>query len=398
MRALLGFALSFGLAFLNSATALHAAQPRVPQLTSNLVGAVAIAAAPDTNPRVEFISLHRRGAGMPVKRDNASGADTDADTDAGVHNSAAPDKAETSAPKAAEDGDVPPREPDPRSVPVVSHEELCNVLLESARQYDLPIEFFANLIWQESRFRHDAVSPVGAQGVAQFMPKVAQASRVENPFDPLQAIPASARLLRDLTQQFGNLGFAAAAYNAGPQRVSDWLGNRRTLPIETRKYVSVITGRSIEQWRSLDAVEVEFTMAPRLPCRRMPAYAALDIADKATPETVQPDPPPQPKKKDAKDTEARQQRADGKVAKKRPARSAKARGAIPAELRIANLEAPRKVGRHGHASAALSRSESRSRSLKRAAAVRPHGKKHIRKVRAEPGPKAKTVRLAGGVK
>jgi soluble lytic murein transglycosylase-like protein len=69
-----------------------------------------------------------------------------------------------------------------------------------------------------------------------------------NPFDPVQALPKSAELLRHLREQFGNLGLAAAAYNAGPQRVRDWLAGKRTLPSETLAYVRIVTGRSAQEW------------------------------------------------------------------------------------------------------------------------------------------------------
>src|ERR1700728_2529488 len=115
--------------------------------------------------------------------------------------------------------------------------DLCHSLLSSAVENDLPVPFFANLIWQESRLQNDAVSRVGALGIAQFMPSVAQEVGLDDPFDPGQAIPASARLLRDLRAHFGNLGFVAAAYNAGTHRVSEWLSRGRTLPRETRTYV-----------------------------------------------------------------------------------------------------------------------------------------------------------------
>ena len=105
----------------------------------------------------------------------------------------------------------------------ISLGELCNALLTSAQDNDLPVPFFANLIWQESGLQKDAVSAKGAMGIAQFMPETAAESGLGDPFDPLQAISASARLLRELRGQFGNLGFAAAAYNAGARRVSEWL-------------------------------------------------------------------------------------------------------------------------------------------------------------------------------
>ncbi len=160
--------------------------------------------------------------------------------------------------------------------PPLTKEELCNTLSEQAQANELPAIYFANLIWQESRFRHDAVSPVGALGVAQFMPETAEASGVDDPFDPMQAIPASARLLHDLRDQFGNLGLAAAAYNAGPGRVHDWLKKRRKLPRETRNYVLRITGQPVEHWRTAQRRPLAFAPARRLPCRDIrPVYAEL---------------------------------------------------------------------------------------------------------------------------
>ena len=107
---------------------------------------------------------------------------------------------------------------------------LCNALGAAAQENDLPIVFFTRLIWQESRFDPMAVSRAGAQGVAQFMPDTAMRRGLSDPFDPLEAIPKSAKLLRDLRSEFGNLGLAAAAYNAGSGRVHDWLAGRRGLP------------------------------------------------------------------------------------------------------------------------------------------------------------------------
>jgi hypothetical protein len=156
--------------------------------------------------------------------------------------------------------------------------DVCNTLYTSALDNDLPIPFFANLIWQESRLRDDAVSSKGALGIAQFMPKVAVETGLDNPFDPLQAIPASARLLRTLRQQFANLGFVAAAYNAGARRVAEWLKRRRSLPRETRGYVAHVTGLSVEAWRRLAVNDDALTFARPLPCRSLPAFASLEQA------------------------------------------------------------------------------------------------------------------------
>ncbi|MGO9236638.1 MAG: lytic transglycosylase domain-containing protein [Methylocella sp.] len=118
---------------------------------------------------------------------------------------------------------------------------VCRLIESSARTQSLPVAFLTRLIWQESSFRPDTISPAGAQGIAHFMPKTADERGLANPFDPEEAIPKSAELLADLKQRFGNLGLAAAAYNAGAARVANWLSGAGKLPAETRDYVLTIT-------------------------------------------------------------------------------------------------------------------------------------------------------------
>jgi Transglycosylase SLT domain/SPOR domain len=134
---------------------------------------------------------------------------------------------------------------------------LCRMIEGAAAAHGLPAGFFTRLIWQESSFRPRVTSGAGAQGVAQFMPGTAAERGLGDPFDPEQAIPKSAELLADLRQRFGNLGLAAAAYNGGPARVEAWLEGRGLLPGETRNYVSIITGRTAENWKSGDAAAAE---------------------------------------------------------------------------------------------------------------------------------------------
>jgi hypothetical protein len=125
---------------------------------------------------------------------------------------------------------------------------ICALIESAAAEHKIPIEFFTRLIWKESTFRPAAVSPKGAQGIAQFMPGTAAMRGLADPFDPIEAIPASAKYLRALAARFGNLGLAAAAYNAGEQRVSNWLADGGRLPWETQDYVLAITGRTAEEW------------------------------------------------------------------------------------------------------------------------------------------------------
>jgi hypothetical protein len=127
-------------------------------------------------------------------------------------------------------------------------EALCRLVETSATREKLPIGFFTKLIFKESAFRPHVVSPAGAQGVAQFMPGTAAERGLADPFDPEQAIPASARLLADLRARFGNLGLAAAAYNGGPNRVAAFKDKKGGLAAETRDYVAAITGATAEDW------------------------------------------------------------------------------------------------------------------------------------------------------
>ena len=132
-------------------------------------------------------------------------------------------------------------------------EDVCRIIAREARRRVLPPEFLARLIWRESLFDPNAVSPKGAQGIAQFMPGTARQRGLADPFLPHEALQASAFLLADLRQRFGNLGLAAAAYNAGPNAVAKWQAGSSGLPMETQDYVMFVTGRAVDDWSKPDA-------------------------------------------------------------------------------------------------------------------------------------------------
>ncbi|MVT55136.1 transglycosylase SLT domain-containing protein [Bradyrhizobium yuanmingense] len=161
----------------------------------------------------------------------------------------------------------------PRAVePVVQAEpspteRFCHALREAAESSGIPVPFFARLIWQESRFKSNEVSHAGAQGVAQFMPGTAAEVGLDDPFDPMKALPASAKFLRKLRDDFGNLGLAAAAYNAGPGRIQKWLARQSELPRETRDYVRIITGTKAEDWTERsEALAIRIDLPREAPC------------------------------------------------------------------------------------------------------------------------------------
>ncbi|MGY3080507.1 hypothetical protein ACVWZZ_006915 [Bradyrhizobium sp. LM6.10] len=99
------------------------------------------------------------------------------------------------------------------------------------------------------------------------MPETAAEVGLDDPFDPMKALPASAKFLRKLRDDFGNLGLAAAAYNAGPGRIQKWLAKESELPRETRDYVRIITGTKAEDWTErTEALAIRIDLPREAPC------------------------------------------------------------------------------------------------------------------------------------
>jgi hypothetical protein len=181
----------------------------------------------------------------------------------------------------AEPGDKPqdkaePQKPADAAATTDTREAVCLMIESAAKAQDLPLEFFARVIWQESRFQSDAVGPVTrsgqrAQGIAQFMPGTASERRLLDPFDPVQALPKSAEFLAELRSQFGNLGLAAAAYNAGPHRIQEWLAGSGYMPQQTRSYVLAITGTTVDDWAAVGRNGKTPDRAPTTSCRELMA-------------------------------------------------------------------------------------------------------------------------------
>ena len=114
-------------------------------------------------------------------------------------------------------------------------------IAELAARFDLSPSLLEALVWQESRWNENAVSPVGAQGLAQLMPGTARYLGV-NSRDPFQNLEGGARYLREQLDRFdGDLEKALAAYNAGPGRV-ERAGGIPNIG-ETKQYVAAIIGR-----------------------------------------------------------------------------------------------------------------------------------------------------------
>lgn len=181
---------------------------------------------------------------------------------------------------ASPDASEPASDPEP-----ISPDQICRTIEQSAAENALPVAFFTRLIWQESRFNPRAKSRAGAQGIAQFMPGTAVWRGLPDPYHPLEALKQSALWLSELARQFGNLGLAAAAYNAGPGRVSNWLAKKGGLPGETRNYVRIITGRSAEEWAAPEPPEFDVAAIPKgVPCTQLANLFVPKKAERPGPE------------------------------------------------------------------------------------------------------------------
>src|ERR687896_58024 len=124
----------------------------------------------------------------------------------------------------------------PSFVPTRFHD----AIVRASQRWNVGAALLAAQIYAESNFNPFARSPVGALGIAQFMPGTARAYGLTNPFDPEASIAAQARLMSDLLRRFESVPLALAAYNAGPGAV----GRCNCIPPypETRAYVAKILG------------------------------------------------------------------------------------------------------------------------------------------------------------
>ncbi len=110
----------------------------------------------------------------------------------------------------------------------------------AGRRYGISPKLLAAQADVESRFRTDAVSSAGAQGIMQFMPETARGRGVD-PLNPASAIDGAARFMSDLVKRFGSIDVALAAYNLGPGTVSRAGG---VVPARARNYVDQILNRA----------------------------------------------------------------------------------------------------------------------------------------------------------
>ncbi|QFT60428.1 membrane-bound lytic transglycosylase F [Sulfitobacter sp. THAF37] len=126
--------------------------------------------------------------------------------------------------------------------------DTCNAIRTFADRSGLNRDFFARLIWQESRFDPNALSHADARGIAQFIPSTAALRGLKDPYNPAEALEHSAHYLAEMVARYGNEGLAAIGYNGGERRAEGFLQGGG-LASETVQYVPIVTGLTAETWR-----------------------------------------------------------------------------------------------------------------------------------------------------
>lgn len=137
-------------------------------------------------------------------------------------------------------GAAPIAPPLPTAPLAAAPEEVMRAIQESSDRHAVPMPLIQAVAWQESRFNNSAVSPKGALGVMQLLPKTASDLGVD-PSDLRGNIDGGAAYLAQQLRRFGDVRLALAAYNAGPAAVARY----GDVPpyAETQAYVRAILAR-----------------------------------------------------------------------------------------------------------------------------------------------------------
>ena len=162
---------------------------------------------------------------------------------------------------------------------------------EASQRFGVPVSWIRAVMHAESGEDIHAISPKGAMGLMQIMPRTWAELRARhglgaNPYDPRDNILAGAAFLRELHDRYGSPGFLAA-YNAGPGRYEDHLATGRPLPDETRAYVAAIAtligeGR-IEDTIAIASVARSWTEGPIFVGQDQGAPSFDDVSASARP-------------------------------------------------------------------------------------------------------------------
>jgi len=151
-------------------------------------------------------------------------------------------------------------------------DRIASYVAEAEKRFSIPASWIYAVMHVESHGVRHAISPKGAMGLMQIMPKTWRGLRARyhlgpDPFEPHDNILAGAAYLREMHDLYGSPG-DLAAYNAGPERYEAYRNHRRPLPAETRAYVAklapVIGARPLPDRRPDDPISQLFAAAAGL--------------------------------------------------------------------------------------------------------------------------------------
>ena len=154
----------------------------------------------------------------------------------------------------------------PSDVPSSGDRELDLMIFRAGERHGVDPRLLHAVIWQESKYKKDAVSHAGAKGLMQLMPATADRYKCDDREDASKNVEAGTKYLRWLLKRFeGNVSLALAAYNAGEGNVDKHGG----IPPfgETQKYVRIITGRYGQAYHPVlkpEEARATFRLTPEL--------------------------------------------------------------------------------------------------------------------------------------
>jgi Transglycosylase SLT domain len=179
-------------------------------------------------------------------------------------------------------GDIDRFEEDLPTLPTQHGSQPMNEVINAvSSRHHLDPDLINSVIHAESGFNPRAVSPKGAQGLMQLMPKTASHLGVVNSFDPSDNLEGGTRYLRELLERYNfDLIKALAAYNAGPRRVEQYHG----VPpyYETQTYVA----RIIRDFNRKKLAERKAAALKAANYHKSPASHAATVKQAALPETA----------------------------------------------------------------------------------------------------------------
>lgn len=139
---------------------------------------------------------------------------------------AAPEPPEVSTPQAdaVSDGEEE-TPPEPSVIAADDRPALVDLATRVARAHEVDVDLVLAVIQAESGYNTRAVSPKGAAGLMQLMPRTARRFEVLDPLDPEENVTGGVRYLKELLNRYsGEVRLALAAYNAGEEAVERFGG------------------------------------------------------------------------------------------------------------------------------------------------------------------------------